>query len=167
MKIRDRFISLLVHGITLPVVRLLVTKDQLPVAMDSLRDFPPGSLGRSLHEFLQLHGYSLIPHFETHDAKHVLLDYGVTGKDEGCMQFFYIGNRHYSPATILTAISSVLLLPECTVAFYRAFRRGRQSLPVGKLKLGELLHCSLHRLKAEFRIPDREETTVSLQSKRS
>lgn len=153
MKFRDKIIDHIVHRLTLPLIRPLVKKDTLPFPAAAFAFYPEGSLGKDLYDFLRRHNYSLIPHFETHDVKHVLLGYGVTGKDEGSMQFFYIGNRHYSPATIMTAISSIFLLPESLGAFYKAFQRGRKALPVGKLKLAEMLSCQTAELRARFSIP--------------
>lgn len=152
MRLRDKIIGHIVHGLALPLIRPLVKKDVLPFPAATYAVYPEGSLGKDLYDFLCRHNYSLIPHFETHDVKHVLLGYGVTGKDEGCMQFFYIGNRHYSPATIMTAISSIFLLPESLGAFCKAFQRGRKALPVGKLKLAEMLLCQTAELRTRFSI---------------
>ncbi len=152
MKIRDNLISFNVHRLALPVLQKFMKPELIPFTMEELKQLPKGSLGNELFHFLTKNKFTFLPHFETHDVKHVLLDYGISGRDEACMQYFYIANGHYSIATVVSAIASLILMPDCFFAFLKAFRRGRKAFPVGDLKLGELLHCNTKELQMRFQI---------------
>jgi ubiquinone biosynthesis protein Coq4 len=152
MKLRDKLISFNVHCLALPVLKKFMGPELVPLTMNELQQLPEGSLGNDLFHFLTRNHFTLLPYFETHDVKHVLLDYGTTGKDEACIQYFYIANGHYSIATVVSAIASFILMPDYFFAFLKAFNRGRKALPIGNLHLGELLHCNASELKARFQI---------------
>lgn len=152
MNLRDKLISFNVHYLALPVVKQFVKPELIPFTMDELEQLPVGSLGNELFHFLTRNHFTYLPHFETHDVKHVLLDYEVSGKEEASMQYFYIGNGHYSIATVVSAIASLIMMPECLFAFGKAFKRGRKALPIGNLDLGKLLHCNAKELKLRFQI---------------
>lgn len=152
MKLRDKLILFNVHYLALPVLKKIMGPELIPLTMDGLAQLPKGSLGNELFHFLSHNHFKLLSHFETHDVKHVLLDYGPSGKDEACMQYFYIANGHYSIATVISAIASFLLMPDYFFAFRKAFLRGRKALPIGHLDLGELLHCNKEELKLRFQI---------------
>jgi hypothetical protein len=149
---REKLITFNVHSLALPMLKNMIRPELIPFSMEELGKLPYGSLGNELFLFLTNNHFKFLPHFETHDAKHVLLDYGISGKDEACMQYFYIGNRHYSVATIFSAIASIILMPEHFFAFRKAFLRGRKALPIGTIYLGELMHCNTRELKERFQI---------------
>jgi hypothetical protein len=151
--IRDAFISWLVHRMALPFVKHFVKPGLIRLSLNDLHGLPENSFGHDLYLFMRKNNFSIIPYFETHDAKHVLLDYGVTGKDEACMQFFYLGNKHYSAASIVTAFVSLVIMPEGITHFLRAYRRGKNARPVGKLELGNFLRCETKKLQELFEIP--------------
>lgn len=150
MKARDQLITFNVHRLALPVVKKFVQPELIPMTMEELEQLPEGSLGNDLFHFLTFNHFTFLPHFETHDVKHVLLGYNASGKEEACMQYFYIGNRHYSSASIVSAIASFILMPEHIFSFIKAFKRGRKALPIGKIHLGELLHCNVEELQTRF-----------------
>jgi ubiquinone biosynthesis protein Coq4 len=155
MKIRDQIITFNVHRLALPVVKHFVPPATVPFTMDQLRALPEGTMGNDLFHFLSRNNFSLLPYFETHDVKHVLLNYGVSGQEEACMQYFYLGNRHYSVASLVSATVSLLLMPEHIGSFIKAFRRGRKTRPIGRLNLGALLHLNTKDVRAQLQIPPR------------
>jgi ubiquinone biosynthesis protein Coq4 len=155
MEWRDKIITFNVHSLALPVVKRIVRPDLIPLSMAQLKQLPEKTLGNELFHFLTQNHFTYLPHFETHDVKHVLLNYGVSGKEEACMQFFYLGNRHYSMATIISAIASFILLPEYIFSFRKAFLRGRKAKSIGKISLGELLHFKTSELKVRFQIEEK------------
>jgi ubiquinone biosynthesis protein Coq4 len=91
---------------------------------------PERSLGRELVNFLQTYNLNMLPWYETHDIKHLLLGYPPDEKGEVSLQFFMLGNRHYSPAVWLTVITGLLTMPEYYKAFYKAWKRGRSTPPI-------------------------------------
>lgn len=155
MTIRERIITFNVHRLALPIVSRMTEPDLIPVPLEKLRELPEGSLGNQLGRFLTKNGFGFLPHFETHDAKHVLLNYSASAEDEASMQFFYIGNRHYSPASIVTALVSIFMMPDHLSGFISAFRRGRKTKAIGKLRLGEMLFENTTDLQKRFGIPER------------
>jgi ubiquinone biosynthesis protein Coq4 len=152
MKLRNQLITFNVHRLALPLVKKMVPASVIPFTMEELHQLPEGTLGNELFHFLTNHHFSFLPHFETHDAKHVLLNYSVSGKEEACMQFFYLGNRHYSMASVVSAIASFILMPEYFFAFRKAFIRGRKAKPIGNIYLGSLLCCNTNELRERFGI---------------
>lgn len=152
MELRDKLISFNVHYLALPIVKKFIKPELIPFTMEELEQFPEESLGNGLFHFLKRNNFTFLPHFETHDVKHVLLDYGISGRDEACMQYFYIANGHYSIATIASAIASFILMPDCLFAFRKAFKRGKKASPIGNLDLSKLLHCNTKELRKRFQI---------------
>jgi ubiquinone biosynthesis protein Coq4 len=153
-KFRDRLISFNAHRLALPLLKKIANPERIPFTLDELKQLPAGSLGNELFLFLSRNHFTLLPHFETHDVKHVLLNYGTTGRDEACIQYFYIANGHYSIATVVSAIGSFIIMPDCFFAFWKAFQRGRKALPIGHIHLGELLQCNAKELKKRFQIEE-------------
>ena len=154
MNIRDALISFNVHRLALPVLKKFMKPELIPFTMEELKQLPQGSLGNELFHFLTRNHFSFLPHFETHDVKHVLLNYGISGRDEACMQYFYIANGHYSIATVASAIASFIIMPDCFFAFRRAFIRGKKAFPIGNLELQKLLHYNTKELQMRFQIQE-------------
>lgn len=152
MTIREKIITFNVHQIALPIIRKFVKAGKIPYSINQLKYFPDGTLGSELYNFLNQHQIQLLPYFETHDIKHVLLGYTITDKDEACMQFFYLGNKHYSIATLLTVVTSVIMMPEHWVSFKQSYKRGRYSKPIGKLQLETLLLNKTSQIKQTYGI---------------
>lgn len=94
---------------------------------DWLRKHPDGTLGADIVKCMDENRIKLVPGFESHDLKHVLLDYKMTPVDEIRMQAFMIGNRNYSPVTFAIFIFGALLLPDEWNTFYQDFKKGRKT----------------------------------------
>jgi ubiquinone biosynthesis protein Coq4 len=93
--------------------------------LQELASLPPGTLGRGVADLLRAHHLQLIPHYEDHDLKHVLLGYGMTPEDELKLKAFTLGNGDYS-LTCVGFLLMGLLLPELWPELRQHFRRGRQ-----------------------------------------
>ncbi|HYE55154.1 MAG TPA: hypothetical protein VD996_09935 [Chitinophagaceae bacterium] len=52
---------------------------------------PEGTLGKDIADCLQKHRLRLVPKFESHDLKHVVLNFQMTPADEIRMQAFMMG----------------------------------------------------------------------------
>src|SRR3954466_9334517 len=61
-----------------------------------LQELPDGTLGKEIGNCLERNGLRLVPNYESHDLKHVLLDFKMTPVDEIRMQAFMLGNGNYS-----------------------------------------------------------------------
>ena len=74
------------------LLELIHGKDYLAPKLNHLRTLQLGTVGREVAEMLDNKKYRLIPKFENHDLKHIILDYEMTMKDEIRMQAYLIGN---------------------------------------------------------------------------
>lgn len=153
---RAWLLTSIVEGIK-PIYAVLFQRKKMPwcITHEQLRRRAPGTLGRSLADFLDDHRFELLPLYESHDVYHILLGFQASVKDEAAMQCWLLGNRKYSPAVLVTVVASVCLLPEYSRYFYRAFRRGRVSYPIRHWQFEHLLHEPLELLQAvvERRVP--------------
>lgn len=91
----------------------------------ALLQYPPGSLGRQLGNFLQTHDLQMIPCFENHDVFHVLLDYGLSAPEEVVLQWCLIGNGKRSIFSFTAVLVGSLCFPEYWRWFRQAYRHGR------------------------------------------
>lgn len=118
---------------------------------ERLRALPTGTIGRSIAGLLDENQLDLIPRFESHDLKHVLLGYGMTPEDEIRMQAFLLGNGNHSLACLLF-LSFGLLMPEIWPALRAEFRKGRNTASISHLTLENAAHRSVWELRLELDI---------------
>ncbi|RXK60531.1 hypothetical protein ESA94_08665 [Lacibacter luteus] len=112
-----------------------------------LNELPEGTLGKDIADCLEKNNLHLVPNFESHDLKHVLLDFKMTPVDEIRMQAFMIGNGNYSPASFLIFMFGAVLLPDLWLTFYKDFRNGCKSKPIKSWTIEEYAHCNTSTLR--------------------
>src|SRR5688572_1052217 len=112
-----------------------------------LQSLPEGTLGKDIAKCLEKNGLRLVPNYESHDLKHVLLDFKMTPVDEIRMQAFMLGNGNYSIPSFAIFIFGVLLLPDLWSRFYRDFINGRNSKPINTWTIEEYAHCQTSTLR--------------------
>jgi hypothetical protein len=112
-----------------------------------LQSLPDGTLGKDIAKCLEKNGLRLVPNYESHDLKHVLLDFKMTPVDEIRIQAFMIGNGNYSIASFAIFIFGVLLLPDLWLTFYRDFINGRNSNPISTWTIEDYAHCQTSTLR--------------------
>ena len=112
-----------------------------------LQELPDGTLGKDIANCLQKNGLRLVPKYEDHDLKHVLLDFKMTPVDEIRMQAFMLGNGNYSIPSFAIFIFGFLLLPDLWTIFYKDFRNGRNSKPIATWTIEEYAHCKTSTLR--------------------
>jgi hypothetical protein len=105
--------------------------------VDKLRKLPEGTLGRDIAKCLDDHNLTLVPNYESHDLKHVLLNFQMTPVDEIRMQAFMLGNGNYSPPCFAILTFGLILLPRKWSTFYKDFQRGRKSLPISSFSIDD------------------------------
>ena len=150
MKLTEIIIKHLTHSFGLPVLKLIIKPNLLHYSKVELSAFPDYTLGKDLFLFLSKHKMNVLDHFETHDAKHVLLGYGISDKDEAGMQFFFLGNGTYSIPVLSTALFCLFLLPKEIPGFFKALKRGRSCPNIRYIKLEELLFEPTEHLKTRL-----------------
>lgn len=129
------------------------TKD-LTCQTSRLACLPEGTLGHAISRCLTKHELALVPNFESHDLKHVLLGYDMTPEDEIRLQAYMIGNGNYSLPSFLIFFFGAILLPELLPTFYKDYSRGRHSLAIKDWTLDAYAYCSLEHLRNQIKLSE-------------
>ncbi|HEX8516186.1 MAG TPA: hypothetical protein VF868_08300 [Bacteroidia bacterium] len=95
--------------------------------MEDLLRLADDTIGKELAVYLREKGLHLVPGYLKHDCKHIILGYGMDEAGEAAMQFYFLGNRHYSVPVVMTCMFCVLLMPENWRMFSYEFRKGRNA----------------------------------------
>lgn len=114
---------------------------------NQLQELPQGTLGKDIASCLKKNGLRLVPAFESHDMKHVLLQYKMTAVDEIRLQAFMLGNGNTTFPSMAIFLFGVLLLPDCWPAFYRDFMNGKNAKPISTWTIDQYAHCQTSRLR--------------------
>lgn len=112
-----------------------------------LQALPDGTLGKDIGNCLEKNGLRLVPNYESHDLKHVLLDFKMTPVDEIRLQAFMLGNGNYSIASFAIFAFGTLLLPDLWTTFYKDFVNGRNAKPISTWTIEEYAHCQTSTLR--------------------
>ena len=94
------------------------------------RDLQEGTLGKGVADCLDSNHLRLVPGYESHDLKHVLLGYKMTPVDEIRMQAFMLGNGNISIPSIAIFLFGFILLPYMWKQFFKDFKLGYHSEPI-------------------------------------
>ncbi len=150
MKLTEIIIKHLTHSFGLPVLKLIIKHNVLHYSKQELASFPDETLGKDVYLFLKANNMELLPHFETHDVKHVLLDYGINDVDEAKMQFFFLGNGTYSIPVLSATSFCLFLLPKHIPDFIKAYQRGKSCTNLKHIKLENFLFEKTATLKTKL-----------------
>jgi len=115
-----------------------------------LLQYPEGSLGKALGDFLKLHEVEILTGAEYHDIHHILFDYSISFKDEVALQFFLHGNGKKSIASVSTRIGAWCLLPTEWKYLKASYERGKKCKDVSKLNFKNMLHDDFSQVKASL-----------------
>lgn len=134
--------------------------DKYHKQVDQLRTLENGTLGKEIAHCLDTYKLTLVPKYESHDLKHVLLSYQMTAEDEIRMQAFMIGNGNYSIPSFAILIFGALLLPDLWSTFYADFKKGRNSIQISEWTIEKYAHRNLAELRIELQKPKMEQKTI-------
>lgn len=112
-----------------------------------LKQLPDGTLGKDIANCLKAHKLRLVPNYESHDLKHVLLNFDMTPVDEIRMQAFMLGNGNYSIPSFAIFIFGALLLPGLWKKFYKDYINGKSSKPIKTWTIEDYAHCQTSALR--------------------
>ncbi len=115
-------------------------------------NFQAGTLGHAVQEFWRTENILEMPGYEEHDAKHVLLQYGLSFKDEVAMQYFEFANGNRSLTVCLVLFFGPLLQPWSLTHYLKAFKRGIKAEKVWTKSLKDYLNWPLHQVRKEWRL---------------
>ena len=147
VKYRSSLLVFLTHTIALPMLKRFRKPIVFPYTSDILLEFPGGTVGKDLAEYLLIKELQLLPYYVKHDIKHILLEYDTTDNGEVCLQCFMLGNNHLSFPVVATVLYGLLTMPEYWKNFKSAFNRGRKCEPIESWRWLELLHIQTAELK--------------------
>jgi hypothetical protein len=112
-----------------------------------LQELPEGTLGKEIANCLEKNGLRLVPNYDSHDLKHVLLDFKMTPVDEIRMQAFMLGNGNCSIPSFSIFIFGILFLPDLWTTFYKDFLNGRRAKPISSWTIEEYAHSQISMLR--------------------
>ena len=128
--------------------------------VSDLRKLKNGTLGKEIAKCLDNHNLTLVPKYESHDLKHVLLNYQMTAEDEIRMQAFMVGNGNYSIPSFTILIFGAILLPDLWRTFYSDFKKGKKSIGISEWTIEKYATRNLTELRAELLRPEFEQKTI-------
>lgn len=130
---RKKLLVYLAHEIALPYFKLVRKGYKFPYTLKELRGFPEGTVGRELYTFFCNNGLELLPHYEKHDVKHVVLGYPPTEEGEVSLQCFMLANGRITLPVLFSVSVGLLIMPEKWKSFRQAWLRGRRTASLNKL----------------------------------
>ena len=117
------------------------------LSTSDLLQYPSGSLGKAMGQFLYQEHLEPIPKLERHDAFHVLLNYNTNLKEEAGLYFFLFGNGKKSFFSMGTIIFAAIILPDYWPYLLQQYRRGKVTSPIYHFTFKNLLGSNLEILK--------------------
>lgn len=114
-----------------------------------LARLPVGTVGRAVADLLAAHRLQLIPGYENHDLKHVLLGYAMTPDDELKLKVFMLGNGDWSLASLLLSLLAGLT-PEQWPVLWQHYQRGRRAPSIVRWQLTDYASQDLASLRQLF-----------------
>ena len=114
-----------------------------------LSHLPTGTVGRKVADLLIANKLELIPDYESHDLKHVLLNYDMHPEHEVRMQICMLGNGNYS-FTCFAMAAMGLLMPSLWPVFKEDYRKGKNLPPIKNLRLDDYAHYQLHYVQEQL-----------------
>jgi hypothetical protein len=132
---------------------------------EQLGKLPEGTIGREIAECLKTNSMRLVPGYESHDLKHVLLGFKMTPVDEIRMQAFMLGNGNISIPSLAIFAFGAFLLPELWPRFYKDYRDGLATEPIKSWMIEDYANRkTAHLRQIVFNRPKQRQTRFSLKS---
>ena len=118
--------------------------------LELLRSLPSNTVGNDIAQMLDKHNLEIIPQFENHDLKHLILGYGMTTKEEIEMQAYLFGNGNRTIPCILFLLSGILL-PSSWSAFLTAFEKGKNAPSILQLSLDDCMRIKTKDVQQKYK----------------
>lgn len=149
-KLRSNILVLLTHTIALPILKMIRRKKKFPYSMEQLSALPYETVGNELWQLLNAANLRLLPYYERHDIKHVVLDYPFTDEGEVSLQFFMLANGRVSFPVLATVIYGLITMPEYYASFRNAYQRGKQAKDLSALDWFAIMQQPLADVRCQF-----------------
>lgn len=148
--LRSKLLEFLTHKIALPLIANFRKKPKFVHSINDLLVLEEGTLGKDLALYLKKMNFKLLPNYEQHDCKHIILQYEMDEAGEACMQFYFFGNRHYSVPVVSTCIICFFLMPEYWKQFYKEYQKGKLGKPFGNIDYNALVYLKTSDLRKTY-----------------
>jgi len=144
-------------GWTILVLEFIYGSTKLAPKLNQLRTLNEGTVGKEIANLLDNFSYRLIPKFENHDLKHVILEYEMTMKDEIRMQAYLVGNGNYTlPCLVFLTLG--LFYPTVWLDLPKEYKIGKSSKSIHYLTLDNCMDKDLLETRNEY---GRKKTTTT------
>lgn len=147
LKFRRNLLKWLVENTSSLYLKTKTDKQNWDYNANSLYNFPLGSLGKELANFLNKNQVDLIPKAESHDVFHVITGFGIESEEEVAMQFWLLGNGRLKPYTIGACIVGIILLPDFWMYYFKSFKQGMNSPSIVNWNFEEMLYADVNQIK--------------------
>ena len=117
-----------------------------------LMDYPEGSLGRGLGNFLYKNHFDIQEKLEDHDIIHVLTNTGISVYEEIGMQYYLFGNGKRSLYLFMVILSGTVFYPNKLQYFIKQYKRGKRALPFHYLDFSKMLLKPIYTIQQSFKI---------------
>lgn len=131
------------------LLELIHGKNHLTPKLNRLRTLQHGTVGREVAKMLDSKQYRLIPKFENHDLKHIVLEYEMTMKDEIRMQAYLIGNGNLT-FPCLMFFSLGIFYPTIWKDVLNEYRQGKNTKSIHFLTLDNCMELELKDIRKEY-----------------
>jgi len=139
-----------VYGVIKPL-QFVHSNAHYSAKLEAMRSLPSGTIGSNIAEMLDNEGLKLIPRFENHDLKHLILGYGMSTIDELRMQAYLFGNGNRSVSCMLF-LSSALLLPSSWNTLFQDFKKGKNNPSILRLSIDDCMNERIEVVRQQYKI---------------
>lgn len=141
--------SLKLTGWTIWALEKIYGARTLDSKLAHLRTLERDTVGKEIAEMLDHKGYRLIPKFENHDLKHIVLDYEMTMQDEIKMQAYLVGNGNRTlPCLIFLSLG--LFYPRIWRSLIQEYKLGKNTHSIHFLTIDTCMDKPLSEIKNKF-----------------
>lgn len=130
--------------------------EKLKEKVEKLDQLEEGTLGKEIAKCLKENNLNLVPHYESHDLKHALLNFKMTPLDEIRMQSFMIGNGNRSIPSLAIFIFGAMLLPNKWKLFRKDFQEGKKAIPIKSWSIEAFADRPINELRKKVFISNAE-----------
>ena len=149
---RDYLIEKLYECSKKPYQKYFKKNEPWNIDKDSLMDYPEGTLGFGLGNFLYKNHFDLQEKLEDHDIIHVLTNTGVSVYEEIGMQYYLLGNGKTSLYLFMVILSGTVFYPKRMHYFIQQFKRGKQAHSFHYMDFSKMLWMPILTIQQTFKI---------------
>ena len=149
---KDYLIEKLYECTKVPYQKFFKRNKPWEVDKATLLNYPEGTLGNSLGNFLHINHFDMQPKLEDHDIIHVLTNTGTSVTDEIGMQYYLLGNGKRSLYLYLVILSGTPFYLKQIGYFIEQYKRGKKAHSFYYLNFSNMLLVPVKTIQHIFNI---------------